>query len=229
MQVAEACRDQHLYSCICCFCCKNSDQARGLLAFLSDYFHRSAPMNKIGIFFGTETGTTRLIAKKIHKLLGDDIADKPVNVNRMTPADMMQYDVLILGTPSYGVGQIPGLSAGCLERNWEEFLLQMDNPDFSGKRIAFFGLGAQERYADRFASSLMALYQLFKGYGAEVVGDDWSADGYQFEHSASLVDGRFVGLVVDQRTQSMYTDERLKRWLEQVKPLLLEKLEAVSM
>ena len=28
-------------------------------------------MNKIGIFFGTETGTTRLIAKKIHKLLGD--------------------------------------------------------------------------------------------------------------------------------------------------------------
>lgn len=180
-------------------------------------------MNKIGIFFGTETGTTRLIAKKIHKLLGEDIASKPVNVNRITPNDMLQYDALILGTPSYGVGDIPGLSAGCLERNWEEFLAQLDNPDFSGKRIAFYGLGAQERYADRFCSSLMALYRVFEGYGADLVGD-WSAEGYVFEHSASLMDGRFVGLVIDQRTQGMLTDERLKNWVAQVKPLLVEKL-----
>lgn len=180
-------------------------------------------MKKIGIFFGTETGTTRLVAKKIHKLLGDDIADKPVNVNRITPADLLQYDALILGTPSYGVGDIPGLSAGCLERNWEEFLVQLEQPDMSGKRIAFYGLGAQERYSDRFASSLMALYQVFKGFGAEMVGD-WSTEGYQFENSASAVDGRFVGLVIDQRTQGMYTDERLKTWVEQIKPLLLEHL-----
>ncbi len=180
-------------------------------------------MKKIGIFFGTETGTTRLVAKKIHKLLGDEIADKPVNVNRITPQDMLQYDAMILGTPSYGVGEIPGLSAGCLERNWEEFLAQLDQPDFSGKRIAFYGLGAQERYSDRFASSLNALYQVFKGFGAEMVGD-WSTDGYQFEHSASVVDGRFVGLVIDQRTQGMFTDERLKAWVEQIKPQLLERL-----
>ncbi|HEY6898487.1 MAG TPA: flavodoxin [Rhodocyclaceae bacterium] len=180
-------------------------------------------MDKIGIFFGTETGTTRLIAKKIQKALGDDVAAKPVNVNRITPAEMLQYDALILGTPSYGVGEIPGKSAGCLEPNWEEFLVQMQNPDFSGKRIAFFGLGAQERYADRFASSLMALYQVFKSYGAEIVGD-WSSEGYTFDHSAAIIDGRFVGLVIDQRTQGMYTDERLTTWLEQVKPLLLEKV-----
>lgn len=180
-------------------------------------------MDKIGIFFGTETGTTRLIAKKIQKALGDEIAAKPVNVNRITPEEMLQYDALILGTPSYGVGEIPGKSAGCLEPNWEEFLVQMQNPDFSGKRIAFFGLGAQERYADRFASSLMALYQVFKGWGAEIVGD-WSTEGYTFDHSAAIIDGRFVGLVIDQRTQGMHTDERLAAWLEQVTPLLLEKV-----
>ncbi|MEE2732983.1 MAG: flavodoxin [Pseudomonadota bacterium] len=178
---------------------------------------------KIGIFFGTETGTTRLIAKKIHKLLGAEQADKPVNVNRIQAADLLQYDALILGTPSYGVGDIPGLSAGCLERNWEEFLAQFGQPDLAGKRIAFFGLGAQERYADRFASSLMALYTIFKDLGADMVGD-WSTDGYTFEHSASVVEGRFVGLVIDQRTQGMHTEERLRSWVEQVKPLLLEKL-----
>jgi flavodoxin I len=184
-------------------------------------------MKKIGIFFGTETGTTRLIAKKLQKMLGDEIASKPLNVNRITPEEMLQYDALILGTPSYGEGEIPGLSAGCLEPNWEEFLVKMQNPDFSGKRIAFFGLGAQERYADRFASSLRALHQVFTDFGAETVGD-WSTDGYTFQHSAAVVDGRFVGLVIDQRTQGMHTDERLATWLEQIKPSLLEKIAAAE-
>ncbi len=182
-------------------------------------------MNKIGVFFGTETGTTRLIAKKIQKKLGDDIASKPLNVNRITPAEMLQYDALILGTPSYGVEEIPGLQAGGQEANWAEFLAQLnlDKPDFSGKRIALFGLGAQERYPERFASSLMRLYEVFKGYGAELVGS-WSTEGYTFEQSAAVVDGRFVGLVIDQRTQSMHTDERIEGWVEQVRPLLLEKI-----
>ena len=179
---------------------------------------------KIGIFFGTETGTTRLIAKKIHKLLGDEIADKPVNVNRITPADMLQYDALLLGTPSYGVGQIPGRGAGCLESNWEEFLARLPaGADFSGKRIAFFALGAQERYAERFASSLRLLHDAFAGFGAEIVGQ-WRTDGYVFEHSASVVDGHFLGLIIDQRTQSQLTDARLAEWVEQVKPLLMARI-----
>ncbi len=180
-------------------------------------------MDKIGMFFGTETGTTRLIAKKLHKLFGADLADKPVNVNRIKPEDLLQYDALILGTPSYGVGDIPGLSAGCLERNWEEFLADFGTPDLSGKRIAMFGLGAQERYSERFASSLMALYKVFEDLGAEMIGE-WPLDGYSFEYSASVADGKFVGLVIDQRTQGMHTEERLKAWTEQVKPQLLQKI-----
>jgi len=179
--------------------------------------------SKIGIFFGTETGTTRPIAKKIHTRLGDDIAAKPVNVNRIEPADMLQYDALILGTPSYGVGQIPGASAGCLESNWEEFLAKMPQADFSGKRVALFGLGAQERYAERFASSLRRLHDKLQGFGAELIGS-WSTEGYTFEQSASVVDGRFVGLVIDQRTQGMHTDARLDAWVAQVRPLLLERI-----
>jgi flavodoxin I len=181
-------------------------------------------MSKIGIFFGTETGTTRLIAKKIHTRLGEAVADKPVNVNRIEPADMLRYEVLILGTPSYGVGQIPGHTAGCLEANWEEFLAKMPaGTDLSGKRIAFFGLGAQERYSERFASSLRQLHDTFVGLGAEVVGA-WPTEGYTFEHSASVIDDHFVGLVLDQRTQGMHTDARLDAWVGQVRPLLLEKL-----
>ena len=177
-------------------------------------------MSKIGLFFGTETGTTRLIAKKIHKLLGDESAAKPVNVNRTNPADFLNYDALILGIPSYGDGALPGRSAKCIEANWEEFLQSLGEVDLTGKRIALFGLGAQERYADCFASSMFPLYRLLKDFGAEMVGA-WSTDGYEFNHSAAVIDGQFVGLVIDQRTQGMLTDERIKAWVEQIKPLLV--------
>ena len=182
-------------------------------------------MNTIGMFFGTETGTTRLIAKKMQKKLGDEICDKPVNVNRIEPAEMLKYDALILGTPSYGEGEIPGNGvSGCFEPNWAEFFAKMPAaPDFSGKRIAFFALGAQERYADRFCSSLLPLVEKFKGWGAEVIGD-WPNQGYRFEQSAALVDGRFLGLIIDQRTQGMFTEERIDTWLAEVLPLLKEKL-----
>lgn len=182
-------------------------------------------MNRIGLFFGTETGSTRLVAKKMQKMLGDELCDKPLNVNRIAPEEMLKYDALILGTPSYGVGEIPGNGvSGCFEPNWAEFFAKMPgNPDFSGKRVAFFALGAQERYADRFCSSLLPLVEKFKAWGAEVIGD-WPTAGYSFDQSAAVVDGRFLGLIIDQRTQGMFTEGRIDSWLAQVVPLLKEKL-----
>ena len=184
-------------------------------------------MSKIGIFFGTDTGSTRLVAKKIYSLLGEELADKPKNINRISPAELLQYDALILGTPSYGVGDLPGLAVGCQEANWAEFVPYLDGTDFSGKTVAMFGLGHQERYASRFASSLIKLYQVFYGCGANIVGR-WSTEGYQFEHSDSIIDKQFVGLVLDQRGQPHLTEERVKIWLAQVTPqLLLPQSQAV--
>lgn len=184
---------------------------------------------RIGIFFGTETGTTRLVAKKIHARLGEALAARPLNVNRIEPADLLRHDALILGTPSYGVGQMPGRSAGCLESNWEEFLARMPaGVSLAGKRVALFGLGAQERYAERFASSLRRLHDVLVDWGAEVVGGGWSTEGYTFEHSDAVRDGRFVGLVIDQRTQGMHTEARLDAWVAQVRPWLVERLQPAA-
>lgn len=180
-------------------------------------------MSKIGIFFGTDTGSTRLVAKKIYSLLGEQLADKPKNINRTSPAELLRYDALILGTPSYGVGDLPGLAVGCQEANWAEFVPHLDGVDLSGKKVALFGLGHQERYASRFASSLIKLYQVFYGYGADIVGR-WSTEGYQFEHSDAIMNGQFVGLVLDQRGQPHLTEERVKTWLSQITPELLPLL-----
>lgn len=48
--------------------------------------------------------------------------------------------------------------------------------------------------------------------------------GYTYGQSAAVVDGRFIGLIIDQRTQGMHTDERIDAWLARVTPLVQEKL-----
>jgi len=171
-------------------------------------------MGKIGIYFGTDTGTTRLIAKKIV-----DAAAKPVNVNRITPDELLAFDALILGTPSYGEGRLPGKSAGNQVESWEEFLPQLEQADFSGKIIALYGLGNQEKYGEQFSNSLGHLYRFFKGHGATIVGD-WPTDGYDFAHSESVVGGRLVGLVIDQSSQAMLTEARLDAWVTRIVPHL---------
>lgn len=175
-------------------------------------------MSKIGIFFGTDTGNTRKIAKSLAKKLGD-AADAPVNINKASIDDLLKYDSLILATPTLGEGELPGLPAGGESESWEEFLPQFEDADLSGKTIALLGLGDQVSYGDNFADALGILYKQVKAQGAEIVGQ-WPTEGYDFSASKAVVDGKFVGLVLDQDNQEDQTDERLTAWLEQVKPAL---------
>ncbi len=174
-------------------------------------------MARIGIFFGTDTGNTRKIAKMIKKRFDDETMAKPVNVTSATPDDVAQYDYLIFGTPTLGEGLLPGLSADCENESWEEFLPQLDDVDFSNKTVAIFGFGDQEGYSDEFVDAMMEIYLFVKDKGAKVVGQ-WPTDGYEFEHSESIVDGRFVGLALDQDNQSDLTEERVTTWLSSIAP-----------
>lgn len=175
-------------------------------------------MSKIGIFFGSDTGNTRRVAKSIAKKLGD-LADAPVNVNKATVEDVLKYDALILGTPTLGDGELPGLGSGGSAESWEEFLPQLKGADMSGKVVALFGLGDQEGYGHEFVDALIFLYETVTENGAKVVGA-WPTDGYEFEASKAIVDGDFVGLVIDHDNQSDLTDERVDSWLEMVTPEL---------
>ncbi|MES9992181.1 MAG: flavodoxin [Candidatus Thiodiazotropha sp.] len=183
-------------------------------------------MHKIGIFFGTDSGTTRLIAKKIARniksRLGEAIAAKPVNVNRIEADQLLAYQALILGTPTYGDGVLPGKTNGTEESSWEEFLPQLADMDFSGIRIALFGLGDQETYPNHFADALMHLHRFFNSQGGEIVGG-CDTEGYEFKHSKAVDNGRFVGLVLDQHLQHLLTDQRIDSWLDEVLPQLLDQ------
>jgi flavodoxin I len=170
-------------------------------------------MSKVGIFFGTDTGNTRRVAKDIVTALGSAVAAKPVNVRTASVEDLLAHDLLILGTPTYGEGLLPGLSTGNATESWEEFLPKLAGQDFSGKTVAIYGLGNQKSYPNEFVDAMFYLYDQFKQCNATLIGD-WATDGYNFKASKAVVDGRFVGLVLDQENQKDLTADRLDVWLK---------------
>ncbi len=172
-------------------------------------------MAKIGIFFGTDTGKTRKIAKLIHQHFDGEAAE-PVNINRATIDDLLAYEILILGTPTLGEGQLPGLEAECQSESWAEFADTQAQADLSGKTVALFGLGDQEAYPDNFVSAMGELYDIVADAGATVIGE-WPRDGYVFTASAALEDDVFVGLALDQDNQSDLSAGRVESWVKQLK------------
>ena len=172
-------------------------------------------MDKIGIFFGTDTGRTRLIAKQIAKKLGDTAA-APVNIGRTTLADFLAYDHLIVGSPTLGDGMLPGESCGLSQPSWEEFVPQLAAADLTGKTIAIFGLGDQKKYAHEFVDAIGILHDAFVARGARVVGR-WPTAGYDFAASQAVDGDEFLGLALDQHHQPVLTEERIDAWLAQIK------------
>lgn len=174
-------------------------------------------MSKIGLFFASSTGNTRRIAKAIKKRYDDETMAEALNVNKASPELFAGYRHLILGTSTLGAGALPGLSTDCMGGGWEEFLPKIAHLDFSGKTIALFGLGNQEKYPDEFVDAMGILYEFFKTRGARIVGA-WSSEDYDFIASKALEGGDFVGLVLDQENQKIMTDARLNQWLKLITP-----------
>lgn len=176
-------------------------------------------MAKIGLFFGSDTGRTRLVAKQIAKKLGEAAA-VPVNIGRTTLADFLAYDALIVGSPTLGDGMLPGESTGLSQPSWEEFLPQLAGADLTGKTIAIFGLGDQKKYPNEFVDAIGILHDAFADLGARLVGR-WPTAGYEFAASKAVDGDDFLGLAIDQHHQALQTEPRIDAWLAQIKPELL--------
>nr|CRH05931.1 Flavodoxin-B [Candidatus Magnetococcus massalia] len=156
----------------------------------------------------------------IHKRYGSEVVAKPLNVNRIQPTDMLAYDRLILGTSTLKEGRLPGLGSSAQMEGWLEFLpkLEAASADFSGKTVAFYGLGCQEKYPETFCNGLGLLHAFISARGATCIGQ-WSREGYVFNASKAMgEDGQFVGLALDEDVEQMKTKARLDGWLQQISP-----------
>ncbi|MEA3331143.1 MAG: flavodoxin [Campylobacterota bacterium] len=165
-------------------------------------------MSKIGLFYASSTGNTEDAAKTIAaNITGIEVVLH--DVSDCLDDAMQEYDFIIIGASTWGEGE--------LQDDWEEFLPNISNTDFSDKRVALFGLGDQEEYCDNYLDAMGTLYDAVVEQGATVVGS-WSTDGYDHEESTAVRDGEFVGLALDEDNQDDLTNERIIKWIEQIAP-----------
>ena len=164
-------------------------------------------MSKTIVIFGSSTGTCEAIAEKIGSRLGAEV----LNVQDLTADVVAANDNLILGTSTWGAGE--------LQDDWYDGINVLKSADLSGKTIALFGCGDCESSGDTFVGGIGELYDAIKNSGASIVGAV-STDGYTFDDSAAVVDGQFVGLPLDDVNEDDKTDGRIDAWIAQISPNL---------
>jgi flavodoxin I len=163
-------------------------------------------MAKIGLFYGTQTGNTQAAAETIQNEFGSAV--ELHDVANASAEDFADYDCIIIGCPTWNIGE--------LQADWEGLYDELDDVDFSGKKVAYFGPGDQVGYADNFQDAMGILEEKISGLGGTTVGH-WSTEGYDFAESKAVKNGKFVGLALDDDNQSELTDSRIKQWVSQLK------------
>ena len=159
----------------------------------------------IGIIYGSSMGNTEEAPKFIGESLG--LENEVLNVCDADADKIGGFDKLILGTSTWGSGD--------LQDDWDAF--DFSKLSLSGKTVAFFGMGDSQSYADEYCNGMAKLYDAIVARGAKAVGAV-DTQGYSFDGSDAVRDGKFVGLALDADNESDKTESRILAWIEQIKP-----------
>nr|WP_321451129.1 flavodoxin [uncultured Carboxylicivirga sp.] len=160
---------------------------------------------KTAIFYGSSLGNTHFVAEKIQKNWpGADCR----SVIDLRSSDILKYDLIILGTSTWGVGN--------MQDDFEMFVDLLLSLDMKNKTFALFGCGDQQTYPDTFCNGMGSLYHLIADKGWKIIGS-WSTDGYDFSESEAVIDDRFVGLALDEDNEPDMSDYRIEHWVAQLK------------
>lgn len=167
-------------------------------------------MASIGIFVGSSGGTTLEAAEKLEAIFEDaEVINMEEDYDDLEQFN--EFDVLLIGSSTWGQGDP--------QRDWVDPLYEMENeePDLSGKKVAFFGAGDQKTHGEHFVSALAKMKEVFDRCGAKTGFGYWSTQSYEYTFSLAEKDGKFCGLPIDDINQQELTEERLNSWSEQVK------------
>lgn len=163
-------------------------------------------MKKIGIFYGSTTGTTADVAEKIAARLG--VADTDVHdVASVAPSAVAPYEVLVLGASTWGDGD--------MQDDMHDFIDGLAATALNDKKVALFGCG-DDTMSDTFCNAVGEMFRALRRTGATFIGD-FNADGYTYNHSDAEVDGKIVGLLIDNTNHESITDSRIRSWCDEIK------------
>ncbi len=164
-------------------------------------------MKNICVIYGSSTGTCQGLAEKIGQQLSVQ-DDGIIDVQNLSADVVNKYEVLILGTSTWGAGE--------MQDDWYDGVKVLKQAGLQGKAVAVFGCGDSESYSDTFCGGMAELYNAARDAGATMMGEV-ATDGYNFDDSEAVVDGKFVGLALDEVNEDDKTDSRIEAWVEELK------------
>ncbi len=164
-------------------------------------------MNKTAIVYSFNSHKSKKISEKVVDAFGGSDIDR-INAEEITKGIVEKYYHFIFSVPTWFDGELPNY--------WDEFMPDFEEMDLKGKKFALFGLGDQRNYPENFCDAIGIMADIIESRGGEVVGQTSSA-GYEFESSRALRGKNFAGLPLDQENQARLTNERIKKWVSQVK------------
>lgn len=158
-------------------------------------------MKKIVIVYGTNLGTTELIAKKIEAEI--KYPTTLIDVTKTNVDFINEFDVIIFGTSTWGTGDILDV--------WLEF--DFKRLEVENKTFLLFGCGDCQTYPYTFCDGMGRLFEILNRKKATIIGaTEIKEYEYDFEESRALYKNKIVGLMIDQDSQPEKTDFRIKKW-----------------
>ena len=166
---------------------------------------------RIKLIYGSDTGNTEnIIDNHLLSLLENKGFSVEVIPVGGIDSDHWKHDKFILGIPTWYDGE--------LQSDWEDYFEEFKTIDFTDKTVALFGLGDQIGYDEWFCDGIGILAEVITKNGGQVIGFTEKDDSYEFEDSKALVDDdTFYGLALDEDNQDELTEERLEKWVDQIK------------
>lgn len=165
-------------------------------------------MSSIGLFYGSTTGKTSAVAEMIQEEFGGEDVVSLIEINEAEVNDFDGYSNIIIGCPTWDIGE--------LQSDWQDYFPNLDSINFGGKKVAYFGTGDQYGYADNYMDACGILEEKISEKGGNTIGY-WPTEGYEFDNSLALRNGKFCGLALDEDNQPELTEERVKKWVAQIK------------
>ncbi len=168
-------------------------------------------MKKIGLFYGPLGGSTERVAKKVATALGSENVDL-IPAKDSKASDVEKYENVIYGMSTIGTET---WEADKSANDWDVFLQEVKKVDYSNKIVAMFGLGDQITYDLHFVDALGLVAENILPKGAKIIGQV-ETDAYDCRESNAIIDGKFIGLPVNEDFEPELTDERVNNWVEKI-------------
>jgi flavodoxin II len=166
---------------------------------------------KIGLFFGSTTCYTEMVAEKIQEAFAHYNGFEVVlhNIKSDALSLCQEYDFLLFGISTWDYGE--------LQEDWESSWEEVSQLELSGKMVALYGMGDQIGYSEWFQDALGMLHEQLLPTEAYITGY-WPNIGYEFISSKALTTDQqyFVGLSLDDESQYQLTDERIVQWVKSI-------------